>query len=311
MSVDDELTKLLSGYPSLLKIVAAQIEQTPRHKDFLRHRFLAAVANELALCERLARSVLVLAGSNLHDYLKAYDFITRVSLEEEIFFRRNDRYRLTSFAEANREVYSNRPFMREYMRGLLLSQIYWSNHTRSMDFFESSFLPLLSQGSALLEIGPGHGFFMASALARNCLGVVSGWDISEASLEETNAALASLGYRSGFSLALRDIFAPGPEKFDAVVMSEVLEHLEEPDLALKAVHALLPRGGRLFVNIPINSPMPDHIYLLRSQAEATALVEGAAFKIDKAALFPGANYSLERALKHSITVSVCMIATAL
>ena len=45
--------------------------------------------------------------------------------------------------------------------------------------------------------------------------------------------------------------------FDAVVMMEVLEHVEEPRRALANVHRLLAEGGRLILTAPFTFPMHD------------------------------------------------------
>lgn len=297
----------LAGHPSLQALLRRQLDVTPQHGAFLLRRFGLADEAERAACDRLAAAVTRLAGGRLDDYARAYDFISRVSIEEEIHFRRNDRYRLSTFAEADREVYANAEFMRHYMRGLLLSQVYWANHTGSIRYLENVFLPSLPNGASLLEIGPGHGLMMATALAHGRLGSVTGWDVSAASLEETRDALAGLGFQSGFGLHLRDILkADHAETFDAIVLSEVLEHLEEPARALASLRRLLRPGGRLFINVPVNSPMPDHIFLLRSSEEAIAFVESCGFRATGSAFFPGANYTLEKARKNGTTISVCM-----
>src|SRR3712207_7808068 len=48
------------------------------------------------------------------------------------------------------------------------------------------------------------------------------------------------------------------------VISEVLEHLEQPGQALAFLRDCMTADGRIFINVPLNSPSPDHIYLLSS-----------------------------------------------
>lgn len=54
-------------------------------------------------------------------------------------------------------------------------------------------------------------------------------------------------------LLLQDMFlaaVPSPDSlFDSLVMSEILEHLEEPVAALRAARRVLRSGGLLFVNV--------------------------------------------------------------
>ena len=93
-----------------------------------------------------------------------------------------------------------------------------------------------------------------------------------------------------------------------MVLSEVLEHLEEPVKALAAIRHVMRPNGRLYINVPINSPAPDHIFLLRSPEEAVAFVEQQGFRVERTGFFPATNYSLDAARRHQLTVSVCLIA---
>lgn len=305
------LDQQLARYPNLQRMVTRQLELTPQHEPFFIRRFGQATADDLSSCDSLAHEIALLSGSKYDEFLLSYDFICKIQRDEEIYFRRNKSYRLNNFQEAIDTVYSNRPYMQQYMRGLLVTQVYWSNHTASIGFYAKDFLGGNPAGYELLEIGPGHGLLLARAISDKRAGRVTGWDLSQASLSETREALAALGLKDGFSLEERNLFdAPKDISFDAVVFSEVLEHLEEPERALKAIRKVVRPGGRLFVNVPINSPAPDHIFLLKSPEEAVAFVERFGFKVERTGFFPATNYTLEQSRKHALTISVCLIARA-
>lgn len=295
--------------PKVAKLVAALLAKYPKHEQFLNRRFNGLSAAELETCETLADQILKLAGDDLDTFVDGYEFICQIQKEEELYFRRNNAYRLTSFQDALDQIYSNSEYMAAYMRGLLVTQLLWTNHTHSIAFYTERFLAELPEGVELLEIGPGHGLLLARAVQAVGHGRVTGWDVSESSLSHTRSALGSLGVTDGFTLEARNLFDSQKEKFDAVVFSEVLEHLEDPKGALAAIRTLIRPGGRLFLNVPINSPAPDHIFLLRSPEETFELVEGQGFKILETGCFPATNYTLEQAAKHKLTVSVSLIAT--
>lgn len=295
--------------PKVARLVAALLAKYPKHEQFLGRRFRDLSATEVAICEELAGQIVELAGGELDLFLDGYEFICQILKEEELYFRRNNAYRLTSFQDALEQVYSNSEYMAAYMRGLLVTQLFWTNHTRSIAFYTERFLGALPQGTRLLEIGPGHGLLLARAVQAVGPGRVTGWDVSASSLSHTRSALASLGVVDGFTLEARNLFDSQADKFDAVVFSEVLEHLEDPKGALAAIRDLIRPGGRLFLNVPVNSPAPDHIYLLRSPDEAFAMVEDQGFKILETGCFPATNYTLEQAARHKLTVSVSLIAT--
>jgi 2-polyprenyl-3-methyl-5-hydroxy-6-metoxy-1,4-benzoquinol methylase len=293
---------------NLDKIVERCLELYPNHKIFLTRRFEEVDTAERARCERLADDITKLAGTRIDDFLLGYEFICKIQKDEELYFRRHNDYRLNNFEEAFEHVYSNKPYMLNYMRGLLVSQIFWSNHTKSIGFYEDRFLKTLSSNAQLLEIGPGHGLLLARAIEALDQGCVVGWDISQASLEDTKSALDALGTTKDYSLRERNLYQSGDEKFDAVVFSEVLEHLEEPEAAMRAILQFTKPDGCVYINVPINSPAPDHLFLLRSPEEAVDFVESCGFRVIDSAFFPATNYTMEQARKHKLTVSVCLVA---
>jgi 2-polyprenyl-3-methyl-5-hydroxy-6-metoxy-1,4-benzoquinol methylase len=94
----------------------------------------------------------------------------------------------------------------------------------------------------LLDIGCGPGTFLALAVQRGWK--ARGIDVNSTSVERCKAA--------GLD-AIAGTF-PHPElageKFDAIVLNDVLEHLPEPRAALAAVREMLAPGGVMFVSTP-------------------------------------------------------------
>jgi len=310
MKIDPCRIESFGAHASLASLVVKQIEASPRHMSFFSRRFSAADDLELRLCDSLARQIYCLAGDEIDAFVNGYDFICDIQTREEIYFRRHNEYRLRTVADAVEEVYGNRVYMQNYMRGLLMTQVFWSNHTAAMGFYINEMLARNAPHYSLLEIGPGHGLLFSRAVADRRAGSVLGWDLSPASILESQEALHKLGIERPYKLEVRDLFESGyvGSGFDAVVFSEVLEHLEQPGRALEAIRALMRPRGRLFVNVPVNSPAPDHLFLLRSPEEAVSFVRQHGFEIERTGLFPATNYSLEAARKHALTISVCIIA---
>ena len=91
-------------------------------------------------------------------------------MEEELYFCRYHKYRLATFAEAEREVYSNDAYMERYMRGLLITHVLWANHRNPLIYYIETFLPALENDSGTVhqvdvfffhpkgdgELGAGH-----------------------------------------------------------------------------------------------------------------------------------------------------------
>ncbi|MBI1198288.1 MAG: methyltransferase domain-containing protein [Phenylobacterium sp.] len=309
VAVDDLVPR---SYGELARLCDALISAWPQHARFLRGSFEGYGPAEMAAVEDLARRIGILAGEALADYVASYRWVCAELAKETLFFKKHGRYRLASFAQAEAEVYANPPFMRRYVEGLLLSQLFWRNHSAAFLHFRQDFLPGLPDGYRYLEVGPGHGLFLSLAVESAACAHAEAWDVSDESLRQTAEALARLGARRPASLARRDVLAPPPPGsgagFDAIVISEVLEHLERPREALAGLRAHLAPGGRMFVNVPVNSPAPDHIYLLPSVAEARALVESAGLEVVSLRAEPLTGYSLERAEREVATITCLMVA---
>lgn len=302
-----------TGYANLDRLLEAAVSAWPNHAKFLRSSLAGYDAADLLLIEDLAARVCRLAGAELEAYIASYRWMCGEMNKEALHFKKHGAYRLSSFREADAQVYSNSAFMRRYMEGLLVSQVFWRNHSAAFIFFQNSFLPRLKNPFRYLEIGPGHGLFLSVAAEHSRCARAEAWDVSEESLRQTARALGILGLAEKVDLDQQDIHAPTRRVedgalFDAIAICEVLEHLEQPADALASLRRFLRPDGVLFVNVPINSPAPDHIYLLRNEAEVRELVRSAGLDILDLQLTPMTGYSLAEAECQKATVNCFVLA---
>lgn len=305
------LAARLRPYAALSGLVGAVLTHWPEHATFLDKRFAGSETADLAHADALAALVRRLCGAALDRCCADYRSLCARLLEEELYFRRHDRYRVTSVAQATAEVYADPAFMAAYMNGLLLSQPLWANHAGASRLFVDAFLAAHPNRYRHLEVGPGHGLLLFfAARDRRCAGV-AGWDVSPTSLAMTAAALRTLGIARRVRLAERSVLAAAPETdpFDSIAVSEVLEHLDDPQRALARLRHVLRPGGRIFVNMPVNSPAPDHIFLVRTPEEVVALVRGAGLRIEQSRVLPASGYDEARARRLQVTMSVVVIAS--
>jgi 2-polyprenyl-3-methyl-5-hydroxy-6-metoxy-1,4-benzoquinol methylase len=96
-------------------------------------------------------------------------------------------------------------------------------------------------------------------------------------------------------------------QYDSIVVSEVLEHLEDPEGALQGMHQLLKPGGRAFLNIPCNSPAPDHLYLFTTPDHFFGMLEANGYVVVERFVTPSTGWTLERALRQQLAVSCAAI----
>jgi 2-polyprenyl-3-methyl-5-hydroxy-6-metoxy-1,4-benzoquinol methylase len=293
-----------TGFPHLEKLVAHQLAIFPGHEPFLQKRFSAVDRSGLIFAEEIAAKVIQIAGEHLDGVCEDYRWLSEIVLDEELHFRRTGRYRLSTFEQADKQVYSNGKLMSRYMNGLLASQLWWRNHTEMLEFFRSDFVERNPRSFTHLEIGPGHGLFLYFAAASPDCETAEAWDISDASLANTQQALSAMHIDEKVSLKKVNLFDAPKGQFNSIAFSEVLEHLEQPRQALDILHGLLADDGRIFLNAPINSPAPDHLYLFETPEEMLDMIVDAGFSVESSRMAPCTGATLERARKLKLAISV-------
>ena len=161
------------------------------------------------------------------------------------------------------------------MYGLAITNFLWPNHVEMARFLRRT-LPRDRPGR-YLEVGPGHGFLLLSAIEVGSFDDFLGVDLSAASVEQTRTIV--------------DHFHP-----DAPARVELRDFLEADDLAAAVVRR--DRDGRgararraagglpapdrrareaddafIFITTCINAPAVDHIYLWRTTDELEEMID--------------------------------------
>jgi cyclopropane-fatty-acyl-phospholipid synthase len=103
----------------------------------------------------------------------------------------------------------------------------------------------IGKGTRVLEIGPGWGAFAGHALQAGAR--FTGITNSEVSQTYLRGKLANFG--DNFNIELTDFYEYQPkEKFDAIVIMGVIEHLPDYERVLKKFSSLLKQGGKVFLD---------------------------------------------------------------
>ncbi|MBN4055012.1 class I SAM-dependent methyltransferase [Acidimicrobium ferrooxidans] len=300
----------LENCPHLQRIVDAQLVVWPEHRDYLQQGFGNMDPSVLTNTEEMAGLVTRLVGDQMEAYCQDYQWMCGNFMRADVDFRKTGTYLLSSFAEAYEQVYGNAAYMSRYIQGILFSQLLWSNQAVAFAYYVDSFLPIVKEGDEFLEIGPGHGLLLYYAAKIELLKSITGWDVSQSSLAATGEALKTLGVERPINLISQNILeAPArTDAFDAVVFSEVLEHLDYPDVALKNVLLAMRPGGHMFLNVPVNSPAPDHIFLWHSPEEVVDLVKDCGFEVVDTRFVPATGFTEEEARRRKVTINSLVIA---
>ena len=245
-----------------------------RADTFVRNLFLYASVEE--------------AGLKKEDVVEAYLKMCGDMFFERMRFQETGAYSCSNARQAYESIYSSEKIMTHYMYGLALSYFLWPNHYVIYDFFIHETETVKSRVKHYLEIGAGHGLFLASALETFRDADFTVVDISQACISMARKIVPYLSKNDrGISFYRSDIMLFDPAtKFDFISMGEVLEHVEDPVGLLKKVRSLLSRHGRLYISTCCNSPAIDHIYLFRDIAQIRDLFGKTGFRTHKELALP-------------------------
>src|SRR5579884_2058329 len=100
---DNNILPDLSPYPNLAAIAETQLGVWSSHARYIAQRFGDDDREFLRRTDDVARLVRLLAGERLVQYCEDYKWMCGNFMEEDLHFRRHQRYRLQTFAEADRE----------------------------------------------------------------------------------------------------------------------------------------------------------------------------------------------------------------
>ena len=276
--------------------------------DFIESSLVDAHTEELndleaylSYCESQGLSLTYLA--------QCYDLIVKDTLREQLYFQRYKQYRHSTFAEVANSVYFNDVYMRQYMHGLAITSWLWPNH-REMHRYFLQHIPRKTAGM-YLEIGPGHGIYMMSAMRLTSYMSFEGVDLSPASVALTNDLLESgcFGKFTNYTVKQEDFLVKDTSKdtYDAIIMGEVLEHVESPVSFLKKIRALSNDKTFIFITTPINAPAIDHIYLFDSVKSVEDNIAQSDLSIVHRLLIPYPGLSLEASEKQCLPINVAMV----
>ncbi|MFD0680775.1 MULTISPECIES: class I SAM-dependent methyltransferase [unclassified Paenibacillus] len=200
-----------------------------------------------------------------------YSWMCKEVLREQIYFKRNGRYRFDKLEDTYKNVYSNEGYMEKYMIGVGVSQMLWKNHHDMFSFWLKHICSV--QLDKYLEIGVGHGMFFKNAIISGNFSEYWGVDISETSLAMAKDVVNDVASNKQVNFMLKDVLEV--DEFDGsidfVTMGEVLEHVEKPELLVNKIAKMLKKDGKAYISTCANAPVIDHIYLFNNIEEIRQL----------------------------------------
>ncbi len=158
-------------------------------------------------------------------------------------------------------------------------------HRDEASYYERLLEPILAerQGGRALDVGCGYGY-LTRRLARHF--EVEGMDVSDAAVRHARELSPSI------SFTVHEIEQPFPMpdgSFDLVTLTDVLEHVVEPQRVLANVHRVLADDGLLYVTTPnlnrlrrwlyAEADRREHHVSLMARSELLRLLERSGFRV--------------------------------
>ena len=244
-------------------------------------------------------------GETMESLADAYLFLNNMIMKETFYFKKNKRYRHSTVAEVEEDVYNNPDYMEKYMKGLSISDYMWPQHLKMLEFFDKC---LEDVGGAYLEIGPGCGQLLTRAVISKKFESMQACDLSATSANICNEFLNYIDKKDECHVNIKNFFHYGNAyRFDYIVMGEVLEHVEKPEEMLAKIKSLLNENGRAFISTVINAPAIDHIYLFKDIDHVTQMMRKSGFEIVNYMTACIGGISIEKAMKQSDAVDIAML----
>jgi SAM-dependent methyltransferase len=134
---------------------------------------------------------------------------------------------------------------------------------------------------ASVGMGTGYEIFLIAEKLKNW--TIEGYDTDERCRHNAARLLAHFGVAAPIVLGgLFPLDTPADDlrgRYDAIVMCELLEHLESPLYALLAAREYLAPGGHLFITMAVNIAQEDHLFLYPDIASCRAQVAAAGLRV--------------------------------
>jgi len=291
------------------QLLGRVLDENPLHQRFILNAIDKITCEELQQLDEYLVYCLT-CGLGIEYLARSYLTIVEDTLNEQLYFIKNKEYRNKSFADVADSVYLNDDYMHRYMHGLAITSFFWPNHLGLARFFRQS-LPKDKSGR-YLEVGPGHGYYLLSAMRESKFDNFLCIDISEASIAQTRNIVEYFKPAAWKSAKLLvsdflDVDELEEKSFDAIVMGEVLEHVERPEVFLRRVAHLAKKDSYIFITTCINAPAIDHIYLWRDTKELEAMFKFCGLGIKQALHLPYHGKTVPQCVINGLSINVAYV----
>lgn len=251
------------------------------------------------------------SGLTMDYCIDAYLKMVKDMFSSQIKFMRTGQYPVSLASDTFENIYNDEMVMTSYMIGLAISQYLWETHYKMFEFFKISIKNNRTNIKNYTEIGPGHGLFLKSALDTLDANVtMTAIDISPVSLDISKSIIDYFHPQKTVTFINQDMINLDlNSSCDFIVMGEVLEHVEKPEILLQKINSLLAKNGKAFLSTCVNCPAIDHIYHFKTVDEIRAMFYKCGLIIESEKVLPVEHIKMDEIVKQNITINYAAVVT--
>lgn len=226
--------------------------------------------------QQLARlaAALNVRGGTLEDALDGYIEMTIDTLRLQAEYYRTGRFSYLDESPGDTLHNDGSLMLGRYLPGLFLATLFWPNHNEKSNFFEQQFLPELAPKSLILDVGTGPGTYGLILLNHGHRVVFNDLSPFSEQFVQDIAHPSEPVFHVGSFLDL-DVSS----QYDAIVFSEVVEHLPSPRQGMAKLHELCRPSASVFFSTATNAAFYDHTIIFETVTEIRELVREFGFQI--------------------------------
>lgn len=241
---------------------------------------------------------------NDKDVASSYVSFCRETITEQYYLKKNTTYRAIKEKINNLDFYSSKNKMRKYLVGLLLTQIFWSHHTKILTWYLKNLLKR-NKIKNYLEIGAGHGLLSLLLQKKEKTdGMIV--DVSHSAINSLKKIFNKLKVNKRILFKKKDFLKfKSDKKFDFIIMGEVIEHVKNPTKFLTKSKKLLNQKGSIFLTTCANCAQHDHLFHFKDVNHIRKIIKNSGLRILKDYFVPSENISKSRWKKEKIAISYC------
>lgn len=260
------------------------------HCDYVTKQMQELENSEIEKLDKLLQ-YFIMKDNSMEYIVQSYNMIVKDSMAHIVYFMKNKKYMYSSFDEVNKMLYNNPEKSKMYAIGSSITHYLWLNHIQLNRFYNKKIQEYIrlaqeeynmpESSMVYLEAGIGGGEYFVETIKQTNFKIYNGVDISTQAVKESKDFLDYNNISdSKYNIQCIDFFQYDFQKAaDLFVCSEVLEHIEQPDLFLKKIYDVTKESSFIYITTAINAPSTGHIYLFRNMDEVKELVHNAGFKI--------------------------------